>query len=556
MVKHLFKNGQLILERQQSSILSAAAIITGAVFLSALMGIFRDRLLISLFYNEPASRAALDAYWVAFRLPDTVFQLLVIGALSAAFIPVYSKYLHKDIDEANLVANSMINLILLVFLLLAVPIFIFAQPLNQLITGPNFSQEQVHLASNFTRIMLLAQFFFAISNFMTGIIQANHRFLIPALSPLAYNLGIILGTLLLGPTIGLYGAAFGVVLGAFLHLMMQVPLAGRLRFSYRPVFHLRHPGVRQIIRLMLPRTAALSIEQIQPYVMIYLATNLAVGSLTLVQLAIRLMYIPVRIFGMPIGQASLPFLSQESATKDLKRFSQTLIDSLHQIFYLALPASVMLIILRIPAVRIAYGAKTFPWQATLLTGKIVAILALGVFAHAAIHLLARAFYALHNTKTPLLATFIAVIIDVVLSFYFVFTLHLGVLGMAWGSTLAVLFQATFLLIVLIFKLGQFNLYSLFLPLVKMFVASAATGLFLWAPMRLLDEFIFDTTRTLNLVILTVIVGLIGLSVYFIFSKLLRIQQLDAYLQLLSKIGNWHKVLSSSQETLDQSSTSL
>jgi len=553
MVKNFLKNSHHLFERQQSSILSAATIITGSVFLSGILGVVRNHLLVSYFFD---SKTALDAYWIAFRLPDLVFQLLVIGALSAAFIPVYSKYKAIDQDHANQTANSMINLILLLFTVISVIIFIFAEPFNKFITGSNFSAEQLHLASNFTRIMLFAQFFFAISNFLTGIIQANQRFIIPALSPLAYNLGIIIGIVTLGPSIGLYGAAIGVVIGAFLHLLVQLPLAIKLGFRYRLALNFKLPGVREISKLMLPRTLALSVSQLeQLFIMSYLATSLAQkGSLTILVLAQQLFSFPSRIFGMPIGQASLPFLSKENAEKDLEKFRLIFVNSLHQILYLSVPASVVLIILRIPLVRLAYGAKTFPWDDTLLTGKILALLSISIFADASIHLLTRAFYALHNTKVPMLAAIISLVSDALLSWYLIFYTSLGVLGIAIGGTISTILQAIFLFIVLKPRIGGLSWRSVAVTPAKIVFASTLTGLFLWGPMRLLDQYVFDTTRTINLILLTATVAFIGAIVYLSLSKLLHIDQLDSYLEIFKKLGNWKKVLARSEETLDTSET--
>ena len=553
MVSNLFKNGKQLFERQQSNILSAAAIITGSVFLSAILGVARNRLLVSHFF---VSKTALDAYWIAFYLPELVFQLLVIGALSAAFIPVYSKYKNQDPREAQDVANSMINIILLVFTTLSVIIFIWAEPFNKLITGTNFSPDQLALATKFTRIMLLAQFFFAISNFLTGIIQANHRFIIPALSPVAYNIGIIVGIIFLGPSLGLYGPTIGVVLGAFLHLVLQLPLAIKLGFKYRPVINLKLPGVREISRLMLPRTLALSVSELERlFVMSFLATSLSKqGALTILVLAQQLFSFPIRIFGMPIGQASLPFLSRESAQDDLNEFRRIFINSLHQILYLALPATAVLIVLRIPLVRIAYGAKAFPWADTLLTGKILAIFALSIFADASNHLITRAFYALHNTKIPMLGAIISLLVNATVSAYLVFYTPLGIFGIAIGGATATVLQSFYLFVSLLPRLSGFTWHDAVTAPAKILIASALTGLFLWFPMRLLDQYVFDTTRTLNLILLTAIVAAIGATVYFALSKVLAIKELDSYLSLFRKIGNWRKVLSSSSETLDQAET--
>lgn len=554
MVKNLLKNSTHLFERQNSNILSAATIITAAVSLSALLGLIRNRLLVSYFYENPTSRAALDSYWVAFRLPEFVFQLLVIGALSAAFIPVFSKYYQKDKHTAYQIANSMMNLILLIFIFLSIIIFFFAVPLNNFFTAHNFSSAQLLLSARFTRIMLLAQFFFAVSNFLTGMIQANKRFLLPALSPLAYNLGIIGGIIFIGPKFGLYGPTIGVVIGAFLHLLLQLPLAIKLGFSYQPLIKLNHPGVKEIATLMIPRTLALSVDQLGAFVMVYLATSLSTGSLTIINLAQQLMSFPVRVFGMPIGQASLPFLSQDGNNQDLARFKKTFLSSLHQILYLALPATAVLLILRIPAVRLAYGASSFPWKATLLTGKIVAIYSLSIFAQAIIHLLTRAFYALHNTVIPLVAATTAIFLNIFLAFYLVTTAHWGVVGLAAAASVAAIVQALILFLVLSFKLKFFDAEALLVPILKMVLASLLTGLFLWAPMRLLDLYVFDTTRTINLILLTFSVGVIGATVYLTLSQAFDIKEFDAYFQVAKKIGNWRKTLARSQETLDTSET--
>ena len=558
MVTNLFRNSQRILEKQHNSIMSAASIIQFATLLAALLGFIQTRLLISYFYDYNSGflqGAALDVYYVAFRIPDLVFQLLVVGALSAAFIPIFSKYQHQDKEEAFKVANSMINIILVFFLVLAALIFIFAEPLNQMLTGKNFSPEQLALSVKFTRIMLLSQLFFAVSSFMTGIIQANHRFLIPALSPLAYNFGIIIGIIVLGPYLGIYGAAVGVLIGAFFHLALQIPLAIKLGYKYRPVIHIKHPGVTEMSTLMGPRTLALSIDQIETLAFTRLATNLDAGSLVILTLAQKLMRAPVRIFGVPIGQASLPFLSQESAKRDLPTFRTTFLNSFHQILYVTLPASALLVVLRIPLVRILYGAKEFPWSATLLTGKLVAILSLAIVAYATTQLTTRAFYALHNTRLPLISALISAFVSIGTSFALLNISNMGIVSIAIGAILGAIIQSLFLFCVLFKRLGGFDLQSLLIPILKIFIASSLTGVFLWIPMRLFDQ-ILDTTRTLNLVFLTISATAIGAMVYLWLSKLLKVTQLDAYLKLFDKLGNWQKTLSSSDETLNPSNQNL
>lgn len=548
MVANIFKNSARIFLRKQTNILSASMVLMGAVLLSGLLGLVRDRMLAGTFYAS--QRAELDVYYAAFRLPDMLFQLLVMGALSAAFIPIFSRYLDKNEKKAWRLASAVITLAGVVFLAFAVVIFVFAQPLNKLI-APEFSQIQLTLMVQLTRILLAAQFFFVISNFFTGILQSHQRFLLPALAPIAYTLGVIIGIALLSPYWGIYGPALGAILGAFLHLLIQVPILWRLGFSYRPNWNWSHKGIKKIISLTGPRTLSLVASQIELFVIVRIATSLAVGSLAVFTFAQHLGDLPVRLFGQTIGQASLPTLAKETE-KGLENFKKIFLASFLQILYFSLPAGVLLIVLRIPLVRIAFGAKTFPWEATLLTGKIVAIFAVSLFAQALIQLLIRGFYALQDTKTPLVIGFFSVLINVSLSLWLVFGLKFDITGLSIAITLATLVQALTLFLFLDKKVGGFGKDNYLFPLGKMLTATLLTGFALWAPMRFLDRFVLDTTRTIQLIILTMVAGGTGLGVYLFISKLLQIKELDYFLKTLQRFGAWRRILAESEEVLDAS----
>ena len=553
MVNNIIKNSQKLLANKQNTILSAATVITFASLLSALLGFVRERILISYFFHQ--YRDQLDAFRIASRLPELAFQLLVIGALSAAFIPVFSKYLNKDEEEAYTISSSIINIVLIIFLIVSVIVYIFAEQFIGLITSVEFSPDQIILAAKLTRVMLVAQFFFAISNFLTGMIQSHQRFLVPALSPLAHNIGIIAGIILFTPIFGIYSAAIGIVLGSFLHLIFQVPLAKKLGFVYKPILNLKHKGVLEMVKLMPPRTLTISINQIEFIAIGYFATALSAGSLTLFEIAQRLMTAPVRIFAVPIGQASLPFLSKESNQENLNQFKSTVVKSLHKILYLTLPAATILLILRIPLVRIVYGAKTFPWEATITTGRVLAILSLSIFAQSAHHIISRAFYALENTKTPFIIALCAMITNISLSAFLTFKLKAGILGIATALSISSILHFIVLLYALHKQVGGFNSKNLLFPIFKMISATIITGIFLWVPMRFLDQFVFDTTKTIHLILLTITVGIIGFLVYVILSKLFKIDELNEFKKLFNKIGNWQKALKQSDEVIESSSPS-
>lgn len=550
MFKRLINNGRSLFVKENSSILSAATVIMGASLASAILGLIRTRLLITYFYNDTA---VLDVFWAAFRLPDMVFQIIIVGALSSAFIPVFSKYLGNK-SESSRLASSMINAVMLVMIGLTILLLIYARPLSGVIAG-GFESAQLDLMANLTRIMASAQLFFGFSSFLTGIIQSNQRFLIPALSPILYNLGIIIGIIVLGPSIGIYGPAVGVVLGAVLHLLAQLPLAHQLGFRYTPTISPKSPAVYEMMRLMGPRVLTLSLTQIEATIIVTFSSWLSTGTVTLMAIAQQLSAMPVRLIGVPIGQASLPFFAKNASTRERGELSTMVNHTILEMLYLALPLSAIVLVLRIPLVRLAYGADSFPWAETVLTGKLVAILALSIAARSLTHVLVRVFYALHNTTVPLVANLLSTIINVSVSYYFLFVAQSGILGMAFAITVASILE-TIVLTAILYGYAKFSLRDLLIPLSKILLSTVITGFALWVPLRVLDRMVFDTTRTLPLIMLTLSVGLIGIGVYLTLSYIFKIRELTVFIALIEKIGNWHKALAQSKETLDSDDSSV
>jgi putative peptidoglycan lipid II flippase len=541
-MRELLKSSSSFFLRRQTSILSAAFVIMSTYALSHLMGLFKTRLLLSYFFGSKAF--LLDVYYAAFVIPDTIFQLLVIGSLSAAFIPVYTRYLSKGNEkQAWHLASVSLNFVLAIFFVISLGIFIFSSPLCQLI-APGFDLQQISVMSSLLRIMLLAQIFFVISGFLTGILQSHQRFVIPALAPVLYNLGIIIGIIFLSPTLGIYGPAIGVVIGALFHMLIQIPAALRLGFRPSFSFDYHRPGVTEIAKLIPLRSLALGIDQIEQFVAVILASLLSAGSLSLFNIARLLYVIPSSLFGVTLGQAALPVLSRQSESASHDQFAQTLTKTLLQIVFLALPISILFIVLRIPIVRIVFGAKTFPWAATLLTGKVLAILTVSSTFVAAMQLINRGFYAMHNTRTPLIVGLLAACFDVSLSIFFVNVLGWGITGLGLAISLTAVVETGALMFLLIRALRplNFSLNELWLSLSKIVSAGLATGFALWIPMRLLDRFVFDTTRTIPLIALTAITSLIGLSVYFLLCYLFRVAELTTLVGLLRRLSSWKDII--------------
>lgn len=291
-----FKTNSQWLAKRQNSILSAAFVITAANIFSSLLGLVRERVLIKLFFNTVASRQAYEAFQVAFQIPDMLFQLIVLGALSAAFIPLFTELKKKSKEDAFYFTSVVMNLVLLIFVFFSIVAFIFAKQITLARTGPGFTSEQVLIAVNLTRIMLFAQFFFAISNFLTGILQAYRRFILPAIAPLFYNLGIMLTSILLAKYLGIYAAGLGVVVGAFLHMLIQVPLIVKTKFNWQLTLDWRFSGVKKLFKMMPPRLMSVGATELQNLAMGFFATSIGDLSFVIVNLARRLMTLPIRFF--------------------------------------------------------------------------------------------------------------------------------------------------------------------------------------------------------------------------------------------------------------------
>lgn len=530
MVK-LVRSTLHILSGRQTSIFSAASVIMVTVFLSRILGLFRDRLLAANF-----APAELGVYYAAFRIPNMMFELLVMGALAAAFIPVFTSYLNRGNEyEAFFIASSVINIGVAIFGIISIPLILFTRQISHLL-APGFNESQIMLMTSFTRIMIVAQVFpLIIGNFFTGILQSYRSFFIPAIAPVVYNIGIILAILFLSPFLKLYAPVVGVVAGAVLFVIVQLPFVLSLGYRHAWQLTVAHPGTREVGRLMLPRTLGLAVSQIDTTVDLILATILGASTVTVFNFAQHLQQVPIGLFGVSIAQAALPTLSSLTASKDLEKFKELFISSFHQILFLIIPISSLLIVLRIPMVRLVFGASNlFDWNTTVATGKTVAFFSISLFAQALVHLLARSFYALHDSKTPVAIGAISVILNAALSIIFVIYLQLNIWALGLSASIASIFNTLLLLFLLDRRVGYFNRYELIIPPLKIFLSGLVTGIFLYVPIKLLDQLVFDTTQTFNLLILTGISVSLGGSVYLFLAWFLDIPQITVITKVVRR----------------------
>lgn len=519
-----------------------------AVFASKFLGLIRDRLLVHNFDTSTAS-----IYFAAFKLPDLLFQLLIFGAISVAFIPVFTEHLQrKGGEEAFKFASNLLNLSLLVFGLASLVAF-FLIPFLNLFFAPGFTGHQKVLTDQLTRLIMISQWILVIGSFFIAVAQSYQRFIIPALAPLFYNIGIIAGIVLLSPIFGIAGPAMGAIIGSLLHMLVQIPLIRSLRFKYSLSFNIFDKGVGEVFKLMSMRNIGLIVEQINDVVGFALATLISLASPTLLTFAHHLQTVPIGLFGATIAQAALPVLSREQAQSERESFKVTLLTTLHQILFLTLPAAAILIVLRIPVVRLVFGASQFNWTDTVLTGRTVALFSLGLTAQSVILLLVRGFYALKDTKTPVIVSIISVFFNITLSMILVRVFNWDV----WSLGLSYAVSINIALLLLIFflnrKIGGFDRKSLFNPALKMILASLVAAAALYIPMKALDQLVFDTTRTVNLIILTGIASFVGISIYIFLVWFMKVRELHTFAQLLKNIYQ-KQVNVKSEEIVKESST--
>lgn len=540
MVKDFLNNSRNLLLKRQTTILSAAFILSSTYIFSAILGLVRDRLLAHYFGDSDV----LGIFFAADKIPNLIFSLLVMGAISSAFIPVFTSYMKKSVRSAYWVSSSVINLTLIIFSAVSIIVYIYAEPISSLVVLNKLSPPDLSLMARLMRIMLFAQLILILSNFITSTLQSFKRFLIPALAPIVYNLGVILSLVLLVGRFGILAPAFGMVLGAFLHLLIQIPLLKRIRFRYFLTFDLKHPGITEITRLVLPRTFGLLINQFSIIINTSLAIFISAPSLVSFNFAEHLQNMPISLFGGTIAQAVLPTLSIEANEKKYETFKSTLLTTFHQLSFLTIPASVVLLILRIPLVRLVFGAARFSWQATLTTSYALAFFSLAIFTQSAVLLLSRAYYALHDTKTPVKTSVVSIVLNIILSITFVRILGFGVWSLALSFSIGSAINFIYLFYLLDKQVGGFPRKAILKPFLKISYAAVLMGVSLYLPMKLLDELVLDTTRTINLIILTLIAGTFGLFVYILFTKLLNVYEVEMIYKLLRKFNFRFPFLSS------------
>lgn len=424
-------------------IAKAATTVMFAIILSSLVGLIRQVLVANAF----GAGSELDAFNSANRVSETLFNLIAGGALSSAFLPTFTAFLTRnDQKGAWQLASALANLIFLIISLLCLAAAYFAPQLVRYILAPGFADDvrQLTLTTDLLRLMLPSAVIFALSGLVMSILNSHQIFFIPALTPAMYQLGLIIGVTLLRP-LGIYGLAWGVLLGASLHLCLQLPSLFRLGGHYYQILGLRLASVRQVLLLMVPRILGVAVVQLNFWVNTNLASRMMEGSVAALTFGFALMLMAQAVIAQSVATAALPTFSRQAAMGKNEEMRNSLGLILRWLLLISIPASAGLVILSIPLVSTLYERGSFTSQDTILVSWALIWYSVGLVGHSLVEILSRAFYALQDTKTPVIIGVIAMSLNIFLSLGFtvLFTrmnwMPFG--GLAFANSLATALEA-------------------------------------------------------------------------------------------------------------------
>lgn len=449
----------------RKTIVKAASFMMIATLLARLLGLVRDM----VFYTWFGRSHVTDAYNAAFSIPDLIYMLLVGGALSSAFIPVFSSYLACDKEEdAWRTASIVFNYIMLGLLALIILAEIYTRPL-MLVLVPDLPPAEITLAVTLTRVMFIQTVFMALSGICMGILNSKNHFFAPAIGSILYNVGIIVVGLALAQVWGIMAFSIGVVVGSILNLLIQIPFLLKAGLKYYPSFNYHDPGFKKIMTLMVPVLMGLSVTQINLFVTQNLASGLAEGSISALRLAQRIIQLPIGIFGIPIAMAVFPTMNALVARNEISVFKRTFSLGLRAIFLITIPAGVGLIALREPVIQLLFQQGKFTAADTVSTGLPLLFYCFGLFAYSGIQLLDRVFYSLQDTLTPMLLGIASIAINIIFSILLVD--YMQDRGLALAYSLAGILNLLMLIGILKWRLASIDGFKIMRSLIISAVAS-------------------------------------------------------------------------------------
>jgi putative peptidoglycan lipid II flippase len=541
-----------LFHRELKGVREAAFLLAAATIASNILGLFRDRLLASRF----GAGVELDIYYAAFRIPDILYTFSLFFVASTAIIPLFlERYSESDGRAYVFVQTVFIAFFVSISGLVAIVFFIMPHIISLLVPGFDITMQQDVIY--ISRILLISPILLGFSNLISSILQSFRRFFVYAASFLFYNIGIIVGILFFVPRWGLHGLAWGVVLGALLHVGIQIP--SFLNAGYVPRFVVgKMSDLRDVFYRSFPRTLGLAATQISFLVITAIASTLGVGSIAVFQLSFNLQSIPLAIIGLSYSVAAFPTMAELIIKKERIIFFEHLLSASRHIVFWTVPITVLFIILRAQIVRVVFGAGSFGWLDTRLTAASLALFSIGIVAQSLIVLFVRAFYAIGNTRVPVIVNLFSMAITIILAFFFVQILQeteslhtifsrllrvedvsqIAVLGLPLAFSLGAIINAVMLGLRLGWTNGEFHPRKLGASAVDIMSASVLLGIVSYIVLQILGP-LFNLNRFWGIFLQGLFAGVAGILVAVIY---LHLRNNKEFIEVRAVLGRkfWRK----------------
>ena len=514
--------------KKSNSIMQAAGILVLTSFLSRIIGYIRDIVITSSF----GLNYMTDAYYAAFTIPDMIYYCLVGGALSSAFIPVFSSYIsRKENEDGYVMSSTILNLVSILAAFLCLMGEIFAPQLVNLLV--QFEGESYTLTVLLTRIMFCQSFFMCLTGISQGILQSYKHFSSPAMGAVLYNITIIVVGLILSRVfdLGIMGFSIGVVFGAIVNFAVQIPAMKRFGFQYKLVIDLKHPGVKKFFALLLPVLLGLSMNELNLLANQYFGSGLGESILSALKNSQRIMQLPVGIFGSAIGLSIFPTMTEHFANGKIAMYKRDLSMSLRTVLFITVPSAAGLIALRVPVIRAMYYQGNFTNDNVNQVATLLMFYSIGIVGYSAQQILNRGFYSIQDTKTPVKINIFILILNIILSYIFVKIG--GASGLALSYSLSGLISMALLYIFLRNKIGGFNGREILESFIKTLIATAVMFVVIVILTHIMDNTMNLTSKLMQIV--EVILGTaVGVVVYFITALILKMDEVMLVKNMLQK----------------------
>lgn len=543
MVSKLFN----LLNRESSSINEAALLLGLFTFISQMLGLIRDRFLATYL----GAGAHLDLYYAAFKIPDFLYVSVATLAAITVLLPYLSEKFGtgeaSGLARAKAFLNQVFTALLIFLVFLSIILFILMPWLAKLV-APGFDPQALQTLTMLSRIMLLQPIIIGVSNMLSSVTQMFRKFFVAALSPVFYNLGIIFGIIALYPIFGIKGLAYGVVLGAILHLTIQIPVLVSERFIPKLTTKISFTEIKTIIATSIPRTIGLSMSTFTALILTSIASTLGTGSISIFNLTNNMLNVPVGIIGISYSVASFPTLVKFFNGNESGKFAQSIISATRKIIFWSIPITVLFIVLRAQIVRVVLGSESFSWNDTRLAAACLALFVIGLVAQSLVHLFVRGYYAAGNTVRPLTKNAVSQVIIVLLVFLFLFAFRtMPWFGEFFENTLrlAGVPNIQLLALPLAFALGNIwnavtlwigfkkdfpasNDYPIIRTIVQTFTASILMGMVTYGALNIL-VLVFNQDRFWGIFFQGFIAGIFGLTIFVTTLIMLRNRDIEEFI---------------------------